>query len=328
LDREVALVAISPASARPASRQAVERFVSIDFETANEARDSACALGWAVMGDGEIVESDWTPIDPEISTSAWSDFNSAIHGMGPSDVRGAPNFAAAWSVLEAHAGRTAVVAHYASFDLSVLRAELARYEIAPPPLKYACSALLARAAWPLMVSVSLPLVMQSLGWELAERNPRVNALASGEIAVSAAARLGARDLDDALGAAGLHWGTVEPDLSWTPCGLPIGHVRAADLAPRTTDFDSSHPLFQKVVVFTGALESMSRREAFQRVYDVGGTPGDGVTKETNVLVVGEQDITRLADGETLSAKQRKARDLRATGQDIQLIGEDDFLRAL
>jgi hypothetical protein len=30
----------------------------------------------------------------------------------------------------------------------------------------------------------------------------------------------------------------------------------------------------------------------------------------------------------MSAKQRKAHDLRAKGQDIQLIGEDDFLRAL
>ena len=100
------------------------------------------------------------------------------------------------------------------------------------------------------------------------------------------------------------------------------------MAPRTTEFDPFHPFFEKIVVFTGALESMSRRAAFQRVYDVGGTPGDTVTKETNVLVIGEQDIRRLADGERLSAKQRRAHDLRAKGQDVQLIGEDDFLRAL
>jgi NAD-dependent DNA ligase len=42
----------------------------------------------------------------------------------------------------------------------------------------------------------------------------------------------------------------------------------------------------KIIVFTGALESMSRRAAFQRVYDVGGTPGDTVTKETNVACIG------------------------------------------
>jgi DNA polymerase III subunit epsilon len=306
----------------------MERFVAIDLETASEARDSACALGWALVEDGVVADSGWTPIDPEIRSSAWSDFNTTIHGLTIADVRGAPNFAAAWPALATLASGSPFVAHYASFDLSVLRAELARYEIAPAPLNYACSALLSRAAWPLMLSVSLPVVTRYLGLQIGERSPQANAQSSGEIATRAIASLHAQDLGGALVAAGLHWGTVASDLSWTPCGLPAGHVRAADMAPRTTEFDPFHPFFEKIVVFTGALESMSRRAAFQRVYDVGGTPGDTVTKETNVLVIGEQDIRRLADGERLSAKQRRAHDLRAKGQDIQLIGEDDFLRAL
>jgi len=231
-------------------------------------------------------------------------------------------------VLATRVAASPLVAHYASFDVSVLRAELARYEIEPAPLTYACSALLSRAAWPLMVSVSLPVVTRHLGPQVGGRSPKTNAEAAGEIAMRAIDMLQARDLGGALAKAGLHWGTVASDLRWTPCGLPTGHVRAADLTPRTDLFDPSHPFFGKTVVFTGALESMTRRSAFQRVYDVGGTPGDGVTKETHVLVVGEQDIRRLAEGETMSAKQRKAHDLRAKGQDIQLIGEDDFLRAL
>lgn len=163
---------------------------------------------------------------------------------------------------------------------------------------------------------------------IAERSPEANARASGEITTRAAAALHTPHLDGALVAAGLHWGTVASGLSWTPCGLPAGHVRAADLAPRTSEFDPEHPSSSKTIVFTGALASMTRREAFKSVYDVGGKPGDGATKETNVLVVGEQDIRHVADGETMSTKQRKARDLRAMGRDIQLNGEDDFLRAL
>jgi DNA polymerase-3 subunit epsilon len=141
----------------------MEPFVAIDLETASEARDSACALGWALFVDGVVAESGWTPIEPEIPRGAWSDFNTAIHGLTPADVRGAPNFAAAWPVLARLAAALPLVAHYASFDLSVLRAELARYEIEPAPLRYACSALLSRAAWPLMVSVSLPVVTRQLG---------------------------------------------------------------------------------------------------------------------------------------------------------------------
>lgn len=308
--------------------EGMERFVAIDFETATDTRDSACALGWTVFEEGEPRETGGTLIDPEIPAGAWSEFNSVIHGIEPADVRGAPTFAVVWPHLATLAANAPLVAHYASFDLSVLRAALARYELEPAPLRYACSALLSRAAWPLMVSVSLPVVSRNLGLLIAERSPEANARAGGEIATRAAAALGASHLDGALVAAGLHWGTVASDLSWTPCGLPTGHVRAADLAPRTSEFDPEHPFSGKTVVFTGALASMTRREAFQRVYDVGGRPGDGVTKETNVLVVGEQDIRHLADGETMSAKQRKAHDLRATGRDIQLIGEDDFLRAL
>jgi len=148
------------------------------------------------------------------------------------------------------------------------------------------------------------------------------------ITLSAMAALDQSDLDGAIPAADLVWGAVAPDLSWTACGIPHRHVRAADVHARTSDHDPNHPFFRQTVVFTGALASMTRRQAFQRLVDVGGQPGNGVTIETNVLVVGDQDIRRLAVGESMSAKQRKALALRATGQDIQLIGEDDFVRSL
>lgn len=305
-----------------------ELFVAIDVETASDARDSACALGWALFEDDVVLEGGSTRIDPEIRDADWSEFNTWIHGLHPADVRGAPTFPEVWDRLSSMRGGAPVVAHWASFDLSVLRAELARYTIEPAPLRYACSALLSRAAWPLLLTVSLPVVARKLGIPLAERDPGANARASGEIARRALGDLGVADLGGGLVAAGLRWGTVAADLAWTPCGLPPGHVRAADMRPHTNEFDETHPLFGRTVVFTGTLASMTRRQAFQSVLDVGGTPGDLVTHETNILVVGEQDLRRLAEYETMSAKQRKAHDLRAKGQDITLLGEDDFLRSL
>ena len=55
---------------------------------------------------------------------------------------------------------------------------------------------------------------------------------------------------------------------------------------------------------------------------------DGVTKHTNLLVFGDQDARRLAPGTTASSKFQKAVALRAKGQDIEIIGEDDFLAML
>jgi len=306
----------------------VPGFVAIDFETANEDRSNACALGWAVVDNGAIANAGWTPLDPGIRDDEWSVFNSSINGFSARDVRGAPSFAAFWPTLRTLVEDRPVVAHYAVFDLSVLRAELRRYEVMPRPLRYGCSALLARAAWPDLLSVSLSIVERHLRLLARERDPGENARACATIVLRAIAALGQPDLDAALSAAGLVWGKVEPDLSWRACGLPHRHVRAADIVARRAEHDSDHPFFDRTVVFTGALASMTRREAFQRLVDVGGRPGDGVTKDTNVLVVGEQDIRRLAAGETLSAKQRKALALRTRGQDIQLIGEDDFVRSL
>jgi DNA polymerase-3 subunit epsilon len=100
------------------------------------------------------------------------------------------------------------------------------------------------------------------------------------------------------------------------------------MSANTSKFDENHPLFGRVVAFTGALDSMTRREAFQVVLNAGGQPADGVTKATNILVCGQQDLGKLTVGATMSHKLQQATNLRMKGLDIELIGEVDFLRLL
>jgi len=73
---------------------------------------------------------------------------------------------------------------------------------------------------------------------------------------------------------------------------------------------------------------MVRREAWQLVADAGGTPQDGVTKKTDYLVCGYQDLWKLAAGKTKSHKLRHAEELHAAGQPIELLSERDFYRML
>ncbi len=96
------------------------KFLAIDFETANEDRATACALGWALVIDGSISGSDWTLLDPEIGRSEWSAFNTSVHGLTARDVAGAPTFLDFWPALREIVGEGPVVAHYAAFDMSVL----------------------------------------------------------------------------------------------------------------------------------------------------------------------------------------------------------------
>ncbi len=90
-----------------------------------------------------------------------------------------------------------------------------------------------------------------------------------------------------------------------------------------TEFDTSHPLYGKKCVFTGVLERMTRRQAAQIVVDFGGICENDVTKNTNFLILGNNDYcTSIKDGK--SNKHKKAEAYKLKGMDIEIIPENVF----
>jgi DNA polymerase-3 subunit epsilon len=81
----------------------------------------------------------------------------------------------------------------------------------------------------------------------------------------------------------------------------------------------------KEVIFTGGLVSMDRKTAQERVISAGGFTGNNVTKKTAIVVVGSPYDSSLKPGAELSGKLQKVLDLRATGADIELLTESEFL---
>src|SRR6476620_37027 len=74
-----------------------------------------------------------------------------------------------------------------------------------------------------------------------------------------------------------------------------------------------------IVAFTGRLACMSRAEAFEVVRHHGGTPSQAVTRQTNVLVVGELGWPLLDDGRPSNKLSR------ASSYGIPVISERRFL---
>ena len=117
---------------------------------------------------------------------------------------------------------------------------------------------------------------------------------------------------------------------YTALSIPVPTVTVSkknlsikDIVPENTDFDETHPLYNKLCVFTGTLERMSRKTAMQLVVNLGGSIGSSVTKKTNYLILGNNDYCfSIKDGK--SAKQKKAESLKLSGQDIEIISEDVF----
>lgn len=81
-------------------------------------------------------------------------------------------------------------------------------------------------------------------------------------------------------------------------------------------------LYGEVLVFTGALE-IPRSEAADMADGIGCRVETGVNRKTTMLIVGNQDIKRLA-GHEKSSKHRKAEELILKGHDIRILSESDF----
>jgi len=91
-----------------------------------------------------------------------------------------------------------------------------------------------------------------------------------------------------------------------------------------TDGNPEGHLYGEVVVFTGAL-TIPRRLAAQMAADAGCKVVSSVGESATLLVIGDQDIRRLA-GQEKSSKHRRAEELMARGQAIRILGESDFSR--
>ena len=120
-------------------------FVAIDFETANRYRDSACALGLIVVESGEVVDQRSWLIRPY--DNSFEPYHTRLHGIDAEMVLDQPEFHELWPAIHPLLQGQMVVAHNASFDMSVLRHVLDKYSLAYPELTYACSVKIAREVW-------------------------------------------------------------------------------------------------------------------------------------------------------------------------------------
>jgi DNA polymerase-3 subunit epsilon len=184
--------------------------------------------------------------------------------------------------------------------------------------------VLAKKVWTDLISYSLPVVADRCGIKFLHHDAEEDAVASAEVALRCCDALSASEPAAAAAAVRLRLGSLSAE-GYQPCQAIA--LRPSQLTPETASFDQDHPFFGAGIVFTGTLQSMVRRDAMQQVVNLGGCCTVTVTKDTNFLVVGDQDFRKFTDGIS-SSKMKKAQRLRAAGCDIELISEDDFLRML
>ncbi len=100
-------------------------------------------------------------------------------------------------------------------------------------------------------------------------------------------------------------------------------VRAEDIIGDESKNNPDSPLYKKNCVFTGKLERFTRQQAMQIVANLGGINEDSITKNTNFLILGNNDYCKtIKDGK--SNKQKKAESYKLKGFDIEILPENVF----
>lgn len=98
--------------------------------------------------------------------------------------------------------------------------------------------------------------------------------------------------------------------------------------PTTSPPLASSPLLQgERVAFTGVLASMTHAQAGELVTQHGGEASEHVSRQTTMLVVGEEGWPLEDDGHP-SVKLQQAERLREAGNELRIISESDWLHLL
>jgi len=276
-------------------------FVAIDVETANADMSSICQIG-LVKYDNGILSDEWKSyVDPE----DYFDVNNiSIHGIDESTIKGAPTFPELSGTLRFYLTGTVVVCH-THFDRVAMRQAYQRYNIVEPECTWLDSARVVRRTWEQFAyrGYGLANVCNAIGYQFKQHDALEDAKAAANIIIAAIKKSGI-DLNNWLK-------RVERGI-----GFPYQSGKIVQ------DGNPEGTLFGETIVFTGAL-SIPRPIAAEMAAKTGCTVAAGVNKKTTILVVGDQDIKKLA-GHEKSSKHRKAEKLRALGCSIRILREGDF----
>lgn len=164
----------------PPTVEPLPTFAAIDFETADERPDSACAVGVARVVSGRVASVRSWLIRPPRPAFRFT----GLHGIDWSSVSGAPGFGEVWPEVELLiTGATFLAAHNAAFDRRVLGACCRAASMAVPRLPFACTRSLAARVFGR--PTTLDAVCERLGIALIHHDAGSDAHACARIVIAA-----------------------------------------------------------------------------------------------------------------------------------------------
>ena len=302
-------------------------FVAIDFETSNEKRNSPCSIGIVVVKNGKIIEKVHHLIKPK--EMRFMPINIGIHGIRPHMVKDKLEFDKVWEKIKHYFNNNLVIAHNASFDMSVLRSTLKLYNIKMPSFEYICTMKLSKNFYSSIDNVRLNTVNNFLGYKFQHHDALADAMACSNILLNISKELNSKNINEISKLVGVTLGHVNEN-GYKPSStkgriLKRSNKQASNENEKMKESFNFDAFKGEVVVFTGRLVSMTRDEAITLVRGLRGNVGSSVTSKTTCLVTNTRNIKDL-NREEMSNKLKKAIDLKKRGQNIKFLNEEDFFK--
>ena len=279
-------------------------FVALDVETANPDQSSICQIGLARYRGGKLDKELCLLIDPEDYFDPW---HFAIHDISEEMIEGQPTFPEAYDQVSAFLDGAICVTH-TGFDRNAIKKVIAKYKLPLLYIRWLDSAKVTRRAWPEFArsGYGLANVCKKIGYEFKHHDALEDAKACAQVLFAAVEESGI-GLDE-------WFDRIEKPISNNTSYLSGNPV------DKTPNLEGD--LFGETIVFTGAL-SIPRKDAETLAAQAGCKPVSSVSGKTTLLVLGEQDETRLR-GSQKSLKHSKAESLIAQGKEIRILTEPDF----
>lgn len=317
--------------------QPLGSFVAIDYETANSAYESVCAVGVTLVEENVIKSNFYTLINPPEEFSFFDSFNTSIHNIYKKDVKNSPSFGDVWEDIEKlYAPKNLPMAcHYAGFDIRVTEALLGYLGNEFTEINFYDTCTISKKVWPELINFKLNTISQYLNIELDHHNAASDAQACAQIALKHMELTSSKTLSEVAKEFGFNLGVLNSsgvrrmsDSKKYQSSNPVDYGKyiqsSKDLSP-TSEINTDSDMFGMKIVFTGELESMNRTEAIQRAVNNGAVVASSVSKKTNYLIVGISDFLDFENG-IKTNKLKNAEAVKESGGLIEIIDEEDFLR--
>lgn len=285
-------------------------FIAIDFETANNKRNSACSVGYTIVKNSEIIDTGYSLLTPQTG----NDFTlSWVHGIKYTDTMGAPNWAQFMNHFnmqqEIHGlPDAALIAHNSPFDKSVWNACHKHENMATPNNEFYDTLKLSQTVLQLE-NYKLPNVARALGIDnFNHHNAADDSIACARIAIEISKQTQLITVPQLWSLTNNSRKTSTPR---------IEAIASSQIIPPKTP-NPKHPLYNANVCITGNLVNFSRDEIMVLLQKFGAKATNSVTKKTTLLIAST----------SFTSKYEKATHLKSTGQYLEIIDEQTLIEAM